>query len=237
MIKTQKEIILLKKSAAIADSCIKIIEDSLREDITEKELARRIRTQLKKNNAGESFRTLVASGKRSAMVHAHPYAANKKIRGIGYVDFGAKYNGYCSDITVPFIKGKITKRQEKIVQTTLSAYKLAMKSIKLNESCWKLFQKIMIFINENGFRVKHGLGHGLGKKIHEYPSIVMPIRKKIKHERRWEKIKKMKFQTNMIFTIEPGIYVNGVGGCRLENDVLMTKSGPKVLTHAKLLRI
>lgn len=236
MIKTKKEIELLKKSAKIADSCIQIIQDSIKEDISEKELARRIRKQMRKNNASESFKTLVACGKRAAMIHPKPFASNKKIKGLCYVDYGAKYKGYCSDVTVPFIKGKISKREERIVKTTLNAYRLAIKSIRLNGYAWRIFEKIYGFIKKNGFELKHGLGHGLGKRVHEYPAMIMPIKKKIKHKRRWEKIKKMRFQENMVFTIEPGIYVKGLAGCRIENDVLMTKRGPKLLTHSRLIR-
>jgi Xaa-Pro aminopeptidase len=67
----------------------------------------------------------------------------------------------------------------------------------------------------------------------------MPKKKKLrgKKKRRWEKIKKINFEKNMVFTIEPGIYVKGIGGCRLENDIMMTIKGPKILTHSKLIEI
>ncbi len=240
MIKTKREIELLQKSAEISDSCIPIIEKALREDrITEKEVARRIRKQLKAMGAHESFRTIVASGKRSARVHAKPRATNKIIKGIGLVDFGACYKGYRTDITVPFIKGKINKKERKIVDTTLKAYNLSISSIRLWEPCWELFEKTSKFIKNNGFKLKHGLGHGVGLKIHEYPFIAVPKKGKIKRtkKRRWDIIKKINFQPGVIFTIEPGVYVRGVGGCRLENDVLLTKQGLKILTHSRLLKV
>jgi len=87
MIKNPKEIKLLKKSAKISDSCIKIIRDSLKEKITERELRRRIGRNIRKQGASLSFATFVACGKRSAMVHAKPRATNKIIKGIGLVDF------------------------------------------------------------------------------------------------------------------------------------------------------
>ncbi len=237
MIKTPKEIKLLKKSAEISNSCIKVIRNSLKEEITEIELRRRIGRNIRKQGAGLAFQTLVATGKRSAMIHCKPRATDKIISGIGYVDFGACYKGYHTDITVPFTKGKINKRQRKIVNTTLKAYKLSIKSIKLNRPCWQLFEKISNYLKKSGFILKHGLGHGLGKKIHEYPFIVIPKKEKLKRKkkRRWDIIKKINFQENMVFTIEPGVYVKGVGGCRLENDVLLTSRGPKILTHSKLI--
>lgn len=239
MIKTKKEIEFLRKAAKIVDSCIPIIEESLREDrITEKELRRRIRRKINSQNASLSFQTLVACGKRSAMIHPKPHATNKIISGIGYVDFGACYKGYKTDITVPFIKDKISKKERKIIQVVLKAYNIAISSIKINEPCWKLFQKVNNFLKKNGFGLKHGLGHGVGLKIHEYPFISMP-RKKLTRKRklRWEKIKKINFQPNMVFTIEPAVYVKGLGGCRLENDILIKKKSIKILTNAKLIEV
>jgi Xaa-Pro dipeptidase len=239
MIKTSYEINLLKKSAKITDSCIKLIKDSLEEKITEKELRRRVGRKIRSQGAQLSFQSLVASGKRSSKIHPKPYATAKIISGLGYIDFGARYKGYRTDITVPFIKGKISKKERKIVNTTLKAYKLSISSIKIGQPCWKLFDKINKYLKKNGFILKHGLGHGLGKKVHEYPLIVMPKKKKLKRKKKrlWEKIKKMNFQKNMFFTIEPGIYVKGLGGCRIENDVLLTNRGPSILTHSRLIEI
>jgi len=180
---------------------------------------------------------LVACGKRTAKIHPRPYASNKKIKGLCYADFGAKYKGYCSDMTVPFIKGNVTKKEKRIARIVLNAHRLAIRSIKMNENCWKLFDKVNIYLKKNGFELMHGLGHGLGKIVHDDPSIIMPRKKKIKHPRRWQRIKKMVFQPSMVFTIEPGIYVKGLGGCRIENDILMTKDGPKILTNSKLIQV
>jgi len=239
MIKTATEIKLLKKSAKITDSCIKLIRDSLKEEVTEKELRERIGRKIRSQNASLSFQTLIASGKRSAMIHPKPFATDKLISGIGYADFGACYKGYKTDITVPFIKGNISKKEKKIVDTTLKAYRLSISSIRLDQPCWKLFQKIYKYLKKKGFILKHGLGHGLGKKTHEYPFIVIPRKEKLKRKkkRNWGKIRKINFQRNMMFTIEPGVYVKGIGGCRLENDVLLTNKGPKILTHSKLIKV
>jgi Xaa-Pro aminopeptidase len=139
---------------------------------------------------------------------------------------------------LPFIKGKINKREERIVQTVLEAYKLAVKSIRIGLPCWKLHEKVDKFLKKKGFFLQHSLGHGLGLKIHELPTIGMPRKKLSKKKmKKWEKLKKIRFQEGMVFTIEPAIYVKGLGGCRIENDILLTKKGPKILTKAKLLVI
>jgi Xaa-Pro aminopeptidase len=238
IIKTKNEIKLIKKSARISDSCLKIIEDSLKENITEIELRRRVGRKIRSQNANLAFQTLVACGKRSVMIHPKPFATEKIIKGIGYIDFGACYKGYRTDVTVPFVKGKISKKEKKIIRTTLNAYDIAISSIKLGQPCWKLFQTVNKYLKKNGFEMKHGLGHGIGLKIHEYPSITMPKKKlRGKKKLRWEKVKKMSFKEGMVFTIEPGIYVKGLGGCRIENDVILTDKGSKIITHSKLIEI
>lgn len=240
MIKTKKEIALIKKSAEITNSCLPLIENLLkRNKITEREIAREIRKKIYSQGARLSFQTIVSCGNRSAQIHSKPRATNRIVSGLGYVDFGASYKGYKTDITVPFIKGKITMKERKIVKTVLKAYSIAISSIKIGKPCWKLFEKIYNFLKRNGFELKHGLGHGLGLEIHEYPFIVVPKKEKLRRrkKRRWEIIKKITFKSGMVFTIEPAVYVKGIGGCRFENDILLTRNGPKILTYSRLIKV
>lgn len=228
----------MRKSATISNSCIPLIKNSLKENISEKELARRIRHKINSQDATLSFQTLVASGKRTAMIHPHPHTTNKKIKGIGYVDFGACYKGYHSDVTVPFVKGDVGKKEWKIIKTGLVAYKLAVKATKIGKPCWLIHKETDAFLKKNGFIMQHSLGHGLGLEIHERPIIGMP-RKKLqgKKLKRWKRIQKIIFNENMVFTIEPGIYVKNLGGFRIENDFLMAKRGPIVLTKSKFIKL
>jgi Xaa-Pro aminopeptidase len=237
MVKNKREIELLKKSAQISNSCLPLIENLLnREKITEKEVARAIRRKIYSQGARLAFRTIVACGRRSAKIHPKPHATNRIISGLGYVDFGASYKGYKTDVTVPFIKGNISKKEEKIVRSVLKAYDLAIRSIKIGLPCWKLHEKVDDFLKKKGFRLGHSLGHGLGRKIHELPTIGMPRKKFDKKKKlKWEKVKKIRFQRGMVFTIEPGVYLKGMGGCRLENDLLLARKGSRILTHGRLI--
>ncbi len=238
IIKTEKELRLLKKSATISNSCIPLIKNSLKENISEKELAARIRRKINSQDATLSFQTLVASGKRTAFIHPHPHTTSQKIKGMGYVDFGACYKGYHSDVTFPFVKGTVGKKEWKIIHIGIAAYRLAVKSTKLGKQCWLTHREADRFLRKNGFRMTHMIGHGLGLKIHERPLMGMPSRKlKGKRLKRWKKIQKVTFKPNMVFAIEPGIYVKNLGGFRIENDFLMTKKGLKVLTNSKFFKL
>ncbi len=237
MVKTGKEIKLLIKAANIANSCIPLIKKSLKEEMTEKELAKRVRKKMKEQGATEAFRMIVCSGKRAARIHAKPATTNRLIKGLGYVDFGASYKGYRSDITVPFIKGKISKKERKVADAVAQAYRVAVRTVKVGLPCWKVHEKTNKFLISKGFAMQHAMGHGLGKIVHELPYIGMP-RKRLtkKKQKRWQKLKKIAFQPGMVFTIEPAVYVKGLCGCRLENDFLMTKNGLRTLTKSKLIK-
>jgi Xaa-Pro dipeptidase len=245
MIKTSREINLLKKSAQISDSCIKVIEKSLKENITEKELRRRVERKIRSQNASLAFRTLVACGDRSSMIHSDPHATDKMISGIGYVDFGASYKRYETDVTVPFTKGFVGVEEKRIIKAVLNAYKASLKTLKLGTPCWKTHEAAYNYSVKNGYRfaqsgkIKHMIGHGIGLGVHEPPYIFMPSKKKLskKGAHIWKRMKSVKYQNGMVFAIEPGIYVKGKCGCRIENDFLMTSNGPVALTHAKLIEV
>lgn len=111
--KTKKEVKLIEKAAEISNSCLKLVEESLKEKITEKELRRRIERKIRSQNATLSFRTIVACGKRSAKIHPKPRATNRIIKGIGYVDFGACYKGYKTDVTVPVYQRRDKQERKK----------------------------------------------------------------------------------------------------------------------------
>jgi len=235
MIKTKEEIQLLKKSCQIANHGIKVIQENLSTRITEKGLALTLQQELIKQGADElSFPTIVTSGKESAYIHPEPSFTKNKIRkGIGLVDFGVRYQGYCSDITVPFSIGRLNERQKKIIRVTREAYEKSVDALEIGKSTWKVYGIAEKTLENNGFEFKHSLGHGLGLDVHDSPNL-SPKPENKEELKNWEEVE---LQQDMVFTIEPGVYVPGIGGCRLENDILMTKRGPEILTRSKFIEL
>lgn len=257
MIKTKREIALIRKAAAISNSCIPIIEKSLRETgMTERELSRRVRRNIYSQGGRLSFTTLVACGARSAMIHPKPIATDGVIEGIGYIDFGASWKGYKVDLTVPFVKGKVGARERKIVKTVLDAYRLSLKNWRPEIHCWELHRKADGFISSKGFKMGHALGHGIGKNLkesyHEGPLIYAPKEKILRKMERlaakgnkkarrkliwWHRVRNVRMQPGMCVTIEPGAYVDKVGGSRIENTFLVEGRKLKALTKARLIEV
>ncbi len=235
MIKTKKEIELIKKSCKIANHGIKIIQGNLSTRTTEKELALLLQQELIRRGADElAFPIIVTSGQRSAYIHPEPSYTDKKIqKGLGLVDFGARYQGYCSDVTVPFSLGRLNEKQKKIFQVTQEAYEKSVDVLEIGIPTWEVYEVANKILEKNNFEFKHSLGHGLGLDVHDSPNL-LPKPKTQENLKNWEEIK---LQEGIVFTIEPGVYVPERGGCRLENDVLMTKRGPKVLTKSKFIEL
>jgi Xaa-Pro aminopeptidase len=196
----------------------------------EKEIADWIKHELSSHDAAPSFPIIVASGERSIDPHARP--TNKRIRKGEQVvvDLGAKYKGHCSDLTRTFFIGKPTAKYIHLYNVVKMAQEKALRVIK--DGIWcrlvdlaarehiKRFCFQTCHISEkkcSGDCFIHTTGHGIGIKIHQHPRISLKSRKKLK--------------AGMVITIEPGIYIKGWGGIRIEDMVLVTKKGCKILTR------
>jgi len=188
---------------------------------TEKEIASQIKNLLKSFKARPAFRIIVASGKRSALPHG--FATSKRIKkgDLVVIDFGALYNEYRSDISRTFIVGKPSPKQKKIYQIVKTAQARAIKAIRVGRACSAIDRAAREYIKSQGFGKKfiHTTGHGIGKKVHQAPKISPKNHSRIK--------------AGTIVTIEPGIYIKGWGGVRIEDMVEVTKRGHRVLTKAK----
>lgn len=223
-VKDESEIEAMKKCAGIMNKGISFLGDFLRSGLKEKEVAMELNNLLEAAGSERSpFETIVASGKRSSFVHPDPPAsANRLKRGIGLVDFGSVFNGYVNDVTVPFILGKERKKEAEIAGTVMGVWDDVAREIKAGVRIKDLYDIFKKGIEGSGFKVKHSLGHGVGLDTHEYPSLGGTSKR---------------LEKDMVLSVEPGAYVKGVGGLRIENVVHVRRGGCKVLTKSKLLRL
>ncbi len=227
-VKDKDEMEKIRKACEIANSGLTFLRKNLEQGITEKELALGLeREMIKKGSEGTPFPTVLVSSPRSSEIHAYPPYSDRKIgRGLGYVDFGATYGGYCSDVTLPFSVGMLTEKEKVIVETVGQAYGKTLEKLRKGVGTAELHNAAERVIKQNGFKFKHNLGHGLGLDTHDFPSLSPDSSKG-----------QDRLKTGMVFTIEPGVYVPGVGGCRLENDFIMKQRGFEVLTKSAFFKI
>ncbi len=208
-----------RKAVYIADRVFGLLKIKVGQ--SEKSIASQIKALLKKFGAKPSFRIILASGKRSAKPHG--FATGKKIKkgDLVVIDFGALYNGYCSDITRTVIVGKFTRKQNKVYRIVRGAQKRAIKAVGAGRACFEVDRAARDYIEKHGFGKYfiHNTGHGIGKKVHQAPKI--------------SKRNRQRLRCGMVITIEPGIYIKGWGGVRIEDMVLVTRRGCRVLTKAK----
>ncbi|OGI14999.1 hypothetical protein A3K63_03170 [Candidatus Micrarchaeota archaeon RBG_16_49_10] len=234
-VKEAREIKALSKATRITNIGIKFIEDNISLGVSERELSLQLEQEvMRKGVEGFSFPPIIKSGASSAYIHPYPSVSERKIgRGLGMIDFGVICDGYCSDTTIPLKIGKLNKKEEAIADTVEEAYRKSIDALRVGEPTWKIFEVAENVIKGGGFEFKHSLGHGIGLDVHEFPNL-SPRPEKKKELKKW---KEETLRGNMVFTIEPGIYEPGIGGYRLENDIILTKKGPEILTNAKTLEL
>jgi len=220
-VKDEAEIELIKKAVAIADDAFGEIINTLREGQSEEEISLTLEFLMRKAGAsGRSFDFIVASGERSSLPHG--VASAKRIQRGEFVtlDFGAIYQGYCSDITRTVVIGEPDDKQVHIYNIVLQAQLIGIDAVKPGRSGREVDHEVRQFIKEAGYGdyFGHGLGHSVGLAIHERPRL----------NPREEKL----LEPGMIVTVEPGIYIPNWGGVRIEDMVLVTDSGCEVLTKS-----
>jgi len=221
VVKDGSEIRALRKAASISDLAFERILGYLRPGISEKDVAAELEYQMKVLGADkEAFATIVASGYRSAMPHGT--ASAKKLRKGEFItfDFGAMYEGYVADITRTVVLGKATARQKKVYNIVLKAQEAAIKKIRPGIGGKEVDEAARNIITKAGYGKEfgHGTGHGIGLEVHSGP--------------RLSKISEDILRTNMVVTVEPGIYISGWGGVRIEDDVVVRPGGCLVLNKA-----
>ena len=183
---------------------------------TELQVKEFIEAEIEKDGYKTSFPLIVASGKNAAIPHYSP--RQNKLKGFCVVDFGINYNGYCTDITRTFFVGKSTKKEIELYNLVNNAKNYASTLITPGKRTAFVTKKTRQALGKYEKYFTHGLGHGIGLEIHEFPNLKTEA--------------KDKFYPGMIFTIEPGIYIKNKLGIRIEDDYLLGEKGLIQLTKA-----
>lgn len=221
LIKTPAELEMMKKAAEIADHAYEHIQNFIKPGVKEIDVANELEFFMREQGAtSSSFDIIVASGFRSALPHG--VASDKEIQSgeLVTLDYGALYEGYCSDITRTLAVGEISAEQRRIYDTVLEAQLRGVDGIKPGMSGKEADALTRDYIEEKGYGeyFGHSTGHGLGMEVHEAPSLSFRT--------------DMILEPGMVVTVEPGIYIPDVGGCRIEDDLVITSSGSERLTKA-----
>jgi Xaa-Pro aminopeptidase len=220
-IKDQEEVARIRRAVWQAEKALAVLRSTLRPDKTEKQIAAELEYQMRLFGAkGCSFSSIVGVGSRAALPHATP--GNHRVGQSDFVllDWGANEELYNSDLTRVLVTGKISPRFERVYQTVLQAQTRAIAAIRPGASTRQVDRVARTAIAKAGFGryFGHGLGHGLGLAVHEAPRLAANSDTPLK--------------PGMVITVEPGIYLPGWGGVRIEDDVLVTRQGHEVLTSA-----
>jgi Xaa-Pro aminopeptidase len=217
-IKDDSEIRAIRASAAIATKALRQIRRYIKPGITEYELAGRLDFFIRKLGAKNSFETIIAFGPNASRPHHQPSLRKLRRKDSVLIDFGAKYKGYCSDITRCFAVGGSTNFYKRIYDVVQRAQVAAIRAVKEGAQIVDVDSAARETIRKNNLPVYgHGTGHGLGLEIHELPFLKDYSNDTLK--------------TGEVITIEPGIYIPGKLGVRIEDDVLVTETGCEVLTR------
>lgn len=222
-IKDSSEIAAIRAGARIAVKALKRTQRYIKPVITENELAGMLDFQIRKLGAINSFETIVAFGANSSRPHHQPGARKLKKTDTVLIDFGVRYKNYCCDLTRCFAVGRATGFYEKVYDVVREAQAAALKTVKAGVEISRVDTAARKVIGRYDLPVYgHGTGHGLGLEVHEEPIVSQRSRGKLK--------------AGMVFTIEPGVYIPGKLGVRIEDDILVTETGCEVLSEHKAAR-
>lgn len=216
--KDDTEIAHTKQACHISSYAVHSILHQVKPGWTEKELALQLEIEARHNGAdGMAFDTIVAAGEHSSLPHARPTDRKIKKGDFVVIDFGVRYKGYCSDETCTIAFGKLTDRQKNAYQTVKNAHDRALNAVADGIPAADIDKEARsVFGKKDGRYFVHGTGHGVGLDIHEAP--------------RLSAISGDILKQGMVFTIEPGLYIPGLWGIRIEDTVLLKKNGCEKLT-------
>ena len=220
-LKTAAEAAIMRKAAEITTKAFDVICGKIKEGMTEKELQIELDfTMLKLGADGNAFDTIIASGENGSLCHAIPGPRVLRAGDMITMDYGAKFGGYCSDMTRTVVLGKPSDTMLHVYNTVLHAQEMCEAALAPGKICSDIDKLARDYIDAQGYagRFGHGLGHGVGIDIHENPRLSQACHDVL--------------QPGAVVTVEPGVYLPGVGGVRIENTCLITETGAEPLTFA-----
>lgn len=220
MEKTKEEIEKLEVASKIADECFIHVCNNIKTGMTEIEIAKMMDEYMLINGAEAlAFDTIVGSGINSAQIHSTPTDKKLEKGDVVLLDFGCVYKGYCSDISRTIFINKISDEQRRIYEIVLEAHTRVARQTKDGMFCNEVDRIARDYIKEFGYDFAHALGHGVGTVVHDEPVISL-------------KNDKDRVTNNMVFTIEPGIYLENKFGIRIEDTVILENDKVKSLNSA-----
>ncbi|HEY1901557.1 MAG TPA: aminopeptidase P family protein [Terracidiphilus sp.] len=221
LIKDAEELALMSKAALVGCRLFEHMLGFLRPGLTELEVAAELEHQARLEGAeGMSFETIVASGPRSALPHGRATATPLPRKGFLTLDFGIILEGYCSDMTRTVYLGKPKAKERAAYEAVLEAQQVGVQAVRPGATCGEVDEAARSVLRQAGLAeaFSHSTGHGVGLEIHESPRIGAG--------------QKTRLQAGMVITIEPGIYLPGEFGIRIEDMVAVTPAGSHILTPA-----
>lgn len=226
-VKDEEEILKIHTAAGIASRALNTVLERIRPGMTERDLAADLDYAIRRGGAEDiSFPTIVASGENSVRPHARPQNRAIRMGDLVTIDFGAVFDGYHSDETCTFVLGRADAQQQRIYHVVKEAHDRAIEAVRAGVSCRAVDRTARSWIDEQGFgeSFTHGTGHGVGLDVHEYPRLAMHSQAVL--------------EAGMVVTVEPGVYLPGLWGVRIEDLVVVQQDGCTVLSKvSKELKI
>jgi len=220
-VKDSGEIVRMQKAATLGCKLFDFVLSRIESGVPEREISLALEVEARRSGAeGMSFETIVASGPRSSRPHHRAGAEKLPKRGFVTLDFGVILDGYCSDMTRTVHLGKASSREWDVYHSVLEAQQAAVRAVRPGVTCGEVDEAAREVLRRAKLAkaFSHSTGHGVGLEIHEGPRIATG--------------QKQELQPGMVITIEPGAYLAGEFGVRIEDMVLVTESGHEVLTEA-----
>lgn len=220
LVKTADEIEAIKKACRLTDACFEHVVRMIQPGVAEYDIGLEIEFYFRRNGAELAFSPAVVSGLRSARPHGKP--SEKKLERGDFItiDFGAKVDGYCSDVTRTMVVGEASSRHREIYDQVLKAQLASIETMKPGIPAKEVDGVARKILGEKDLAqyFGHGLGHGLGRVVHDGGRMAVSSDNVL--------------EPGQVWTVEPGVYIEGFGGVRIEDDVVVTTDGVEVLTHA-----